>query len=110
MGHKFFTPQEDKIILRCVADNIGNITEGLKQAALKIGKGWLNVKTRYYVHLKPAQAKKVSLRKLIFSNGFFILSKTRIFIQGKNNSKNHTHLWVKKETVKNIVDKADEHE
>lgn len=101
--HKY-TQKEDRVIKRCVSNNIGNIQDGIREAALKLNLKAVNVTDHYYKILRPKLAKHVSLRKLIFSYGFFMLSKNKIFINGKNSAKSKIKdMWVKDETVNKLL-------
>lgn len=101
--HKY-TQKEDRVIKRCVSNNIGNIQDGIREAALKLNLRAANVKEHYYRTLRPKLAKHVSLKKLIFSYGFFMLSKNKIFINGKNSAKSKIKdRWVKEETVNKLL-------
>lgn len=101
--HKY-TAKEDRVIKRCISNNIGNIQDGIREAALKLGLKSENVCEHYYRVLRPKLARHVSLRKLLFSYGFFMLSKNKLFINGKNSAKSKIKdRWVKEETVNKLI-------
>lgn len=96
-----YTKAEDRIIKRCVGDNIGNLRYAFKVAALQIeGVSATSVKQRYYHHIKPRLGKYTSIKKLIMNGGFFMISLNRIYPMGKNSYKaNMQPQWIKKETA-----------
>jgi hypothetical protein len=62
----FYTPEEDRTILECVAESLSNgngVLNGLKTAAKKIKRSFYSVEHRYRDHLKKKQEKKKSPEK-----------------------------------------------
>ena len=96
-----YSKADDRIIKRCVGDNIGNLRYAFKVAALQIGEvSAESVKDRYYNHIKPKLSRYTSLKKLVMHGGFFMISLNRFYPMGKNSEKaNIKPEWVKKETV-----------
>lgn len=103
MERHHFTSKEDKIIKKCTSENIGNLRDGFRQAAIIIGVSVNSIEKRYY-RIRPDMSKTASLKKLIFGGGFFILSKNRILLQGKNtwNSKIKAQ-WLHTDTTKELL-------
>ena len=84
MKRHIYTKKEDEFILRCTSENIDNLRNGFRKAALKIGVSWQAVCLHYYHILRPQSNQSFSLKKVLRKNLFFMFSKKRLYIQGKN--------------------------
>lgn len=104
MERHYYTKKEDRVIRQCISENIGNIRDGIRKAALSLGLKYENVHHHYYHIIKPEMQSWSSLKKLIMSRGFFMLSKKNIYIQGKNSKRAKVQpLWLNEGTAEKLV-------
>lgn len=49
---RFYTKEEDAVILKCVSENSGNLTQAFKKASELIDRTPISIQFRYREHLK----------------------------------------------------------
>lgn len=80
-----WSKREIAILMQNAADNMDNLSYSFRQTALKIGRGWGACSSKYY-SIRKKIGKLPTLRRVLISRGFFMLSRHKLYIQGKNSA------------------------
>ena len=66
--------------------NMDNLIYSFRQTALKIGRSCEACKNKYY-SIRQRVGELPTLRRVLISRGFFMLSRHKLYIQGKNSAR-----------------------
>lgn len=81
-----WSKREIAILMQNAANNMDNLIYSFRQTALKIGRSCEACKCKYY-SIRQRIGELPTLRRVLISRGFFMLSRHKLYIQGKNSAR-----------------------
>ena len=104
-----WTKKEIRILMQIAADNMDNLSGSFREASLKLKTHSAKACSRKYYNIRQEIGKLPTLKRILISRGFFMLSKNKVYVQGKNSSRTqYKALWLTEESSKNIINSINE--
>ena len=104
-----WTKKEIRILMQNAADNMDNLKGSFRETSLKLKTHSAEACRYKYYRIRQDMGKLPTLKRILISRGFFMLSKNKVYVQGKNSARTqYKALWLTEEGSKNIVNSINE--